>query len=128
MACLAIPLNPSSPPLPSRLGRIYTSDMLLIFSTCRDLLQLVDHARDEILPSLGVHVHDEQDNECTWMVLPPDRRKGRQQRLEEEAAASVAGDGGGKGADAAKEPGDTIWVDGDETEEPRVDDAGRRRE
>lgn len=67
------------------------------------------------------------------MVLPPDRRKGRKQRLEEEAAAAsaaetVVGNGGSEGADTITEPGDTIWVDGDEEKEPRVDDAGRRRE
>lgn len=77
----------------------------------RDLLQLVDHTRDETLPSLGVHVHDEPNNECTWMVLPPERRRGRQEREVEDLKPEARG---------VVEPGDTTWADddGDDVEPP----------
>lgn len=107
--------------------------------TRRDLLQLVDHTRDETLPSLGVHVHDELDNECTWMVLPPERRRGRKERLEEreqqvgesctEAAVEAATAGAGARAKESAEPGDATWADDEEEKrQPRVGDAGRRKE
>lgn len=111
-------------------------------TTRRDLLQLVDHTRDETLPSLGVHVHDEQDNDCTWMLLPPESRRGRQQRLEDQEREQQVGvadleDTGaaGAGAEESAEPGDATWADGEEEaqqqqqqQQPRVGDAGRRRE
>ncbi|CAN0020436.1 unnamed protein product, partial [Ectocarpus fasciculatus] len=83
----------------------------------RDLLQLIDHTRDETLPSLGVHVHDEPDNQCTWMVLPPDQRKSRR-RSEDQAEARAQTGGGNGGAKGATLPGDAMWADGDEEGPP----------
>ncbi|CBJ27917.1 Cysteinyl-tRNA Synthetase [Ectocarpus siliculosus] len=83
----------------------------------RDLLQLIDHTRDETLPSLGVHVHDEPDNQCTWMVLPPDQRKSRR-RSEDQAEARAQAGGGNGGVKGATLPGDAMWADGDEEEPP----------
>lgn len=100
----------------------------------------MDHTRDETLPSLGVHVHDEPDNECTWLVLPPERRRGRQERLEEEEREQQVGAGesdtdteteAGEAAELEEgaEPGGVAWADGKEVaQQPRVGDAGRRRE
>lgn len=85
--------------------------------THRDLLQLIDHTRDETLPSLGVHVHDEPDNQCTWMVLPPDQRKSRR-RSEDQADARGQAGGGTGGVKGATLPGDAMWADGDEEEPP----------
>lgn len=97
--------------------------------------------RDEAMPALGVHVHDEQDGTCAWMVLPPERRQGRRRRLEEEAQAAAAqtegdgdgnggveggggvaggGEGGpevGKATRSSTLPGDAIWVDEAESED-----------
>ncbi|CAM9588774.1 unnamed protein product, partial [Scytosiphon promiscuus] len=85
------------------LGRNLTKNLGSAKPMKRDLLHLADHMRDETLPALGVHVHDEQDGTCAWMVLPPDRRQGRTRRAE----------GVGPRAAAAM-PGDAIWVDDDE--------------
>lgn len=67
----------------------------------RDLLKLVDTTRDEVLPGLGVQVQDQSLEECTWMLLPTNRRHDRRKPNEEQDTPSLDADSEDGGSSAS---------------------------